>query len=161
MTRVEITDELLGDLGELYFRHLCRKRSYGYLRLENVYNALPAQVLNFNFGFRRIPIAIPNSLLEEITRISKPALINGTRSFVFDFLTCKIYDSDSSEKPNARQPDDFSWVEIKSGASHLSRHQYQIAQSCDIRFAIFRVMNVMSPPRDVDIEWEFDSRRRG
>lgn len=159
MTQIDVTKELLGDLGELYFRHLCQQRAYGYLRLEDVYNTSPPKVLDFKFGFERIPVIVPDSISNELMRISKPALLNGTQSFVFDFLTSKVYDSDDAEEPNEREPDDFCWVEIKSGMSRLSRHQFQVAQTCNLRFAIFRITNVMSSPQHVEIEWEFDSWR--
>ena len=147
-------------MGELYFKHLCYQRAYCFIKLEDVYKSLPGQVLQFKFIYQRIPILIPKALAEEVSRVSRPSVINGTQSFVFDFLTCKAYEADSTKKPNSREPDDFCWVEIKSGGSRLSRHQYQTAQACNIRFAIFRIVDAESPPEEVEIEWEFDSWRQ-
>jgi len=159
MTEIEVTDELLGDLGELYFKHLCYQRGYAFVRLDNVHKTLPNQVIDFKFEFERIPIRIPDELVPEVSRISKPTPINGTQSFVFDFLTCRVYEADKVDKPNARDSRDFCWVEIKTGKSSLSRHQEEVARTCEMRFSVFRVVNAMSPPDEVEIEWEFDSRR--
>jgi hypothetical protein len=159
LVRLHVTNELLGDLGELYFRHLCVQRGFGYLKLEDIHKAQPAKVLEFKFLYERIPIAVPPSIVEEIARISKPLLVNGTKSFVFDFLTCKVYDTDSTTQTNGREPDDFCWVEIKSGMSRLSPHQFEVAQTCKMRFSIFRIKNVASQPRNVELQWAFDSQR--
>lgn len=159
MAQIIMTKEFLGGLGEHYFKHFSFQNSFGYLRLEEIHGKLPSQVLDFKFKFKRIPIIIPPSLIDEITRISKPTLVNGTRSFVFDFLTCKLSQGDSTEKPNPRDPHAFCWVEIKAGSGHLSHHQFQVKQTCKMRFGIFKIRNVMSSPSDVEIDWEFDSRR--
>ena len=158
LARLGITPGLIGDLGELYFKHLCLQRGFGYIRLEDIQTRIPS-VQEFKFGFERIPVIVPPTLIEEITRISKPTTVNGTQSFVFDFLTCKLYETDSRISPNIREPKDFCWVEVKAGQSHLSSHQYEVAQTCKIRFSIFKIANVMSSPRAIQIDWQFDSKR--
>src|SRR5712692_8979703 len=106
MTEIEVTDELLGDLGELYFKHLCYQRGYAFVRLGDLHKTLPNQVVDFKFEFERIPIRIPGELVPEVTRVSTPTNFKGTQSFVFDFLTCKVYDDDEVGKPNKKDSTD-------------------------------------------------------
>jgi hypothetical protein len=159
LTKIRFTNEFIGDLGELYFKHLCQQRAYGYTRLERIFKVLPNPILDFTFRYERIPVTIPGEIFEEVTRVSKPTMIDGTQSFVFDFLTCKVYEDDRRDYPNSREPDDFCWVEIKSGGSRLSRHQLEVSRSCKMRVSVFRISNVMSSPRQVQIDWVFDSLR--
>jgi hypothetical protein len=52
MTHIALTNELRGDLGELYFKHLCQQRGYGYVRLEDIYNNFGLDgILEFKCGF--------------------------------------------------------------------------------------------------------------
>jgi hypothetical protein len=156
-----VTKELQGDLGELYFKHLCRQRGYGYTKLEDLHRSPPDPVHIFKFGFKRIPVIIPSSMLEEVSRISQPTtLSNGTASYVFDFLTCRL-DQSESASPNTKKSTDFTWVEIKTGGSKQSRNQFQTAQTCKVHYSIFRVSEVLASPEDVEIDWEFDSQRFG
>ncbi|MDA4119938.1 MAG: hypothetical protein OK436_05065 [Thaumarchaeota archaeon] len=159
MARIRLTPEFLGDLGELYFKHLCQQRDYGYIRLERLHRTLPNPILEFTHRFERIPVMLPEEILDEVTRVSKPTPVNGTNSYVFDFLTTKVYELDSVKYPNKREPDDFCWVEIKTGNSKLSTHQFEVANSCKVRFSLFRITNAFLSPRQVEIDWAFDSLR--
>ncbi|MFY3739832.1 MAG: hypothetical protein HMLIMOIP_000251 [Candidatus Nitrosomirales archaeon] len=159
MTRIQITPEFRGDLGELYFKHLCFQRGYAFIKLEDIHETLrTSKVLKFRFGFERIPIEIPDEIIDEVRRISTPIMLRDTNSFVFDFLTCHVYQEDRPDHPNMRVGGDFNWVEIKTGNSILSAHQEQVAGTCKIRFSIFRIVNVDDRPYYVDIDWEFASR---
>jgi len=159
MTRLQITPEFRGDLGELYFKHLCFQRGYAFIKLEDVHETLRASnTLKFRYSFERIPIEIPRDIIEEVRRISTPINLHGTNSYVFDFLTCPVYQEDHLDRTNKRASDDFNWVEIKTGNSVLSPHQEQVAGTCRIRFSIFRILNVDDRPYYVDIDWEFASR---
>lgn len=160
MARIRITPEFLGSLGELYFKTFCQQRNYGYTNLERIHETLPTPIVHFTFGFKRIPILLPKEILGEVTKISTPNPVNGTDSYVFDFLTSKVSEQDSTEYPNSRRPEDFCWIEIKTGASQLSQRQRSTADNCKIRFALFRVRNPYSGPRGIEIDWEFDSSWR-
>ncbi len=157
MTQIEITNELRGDLGELYFKHLCQQRDYAFIRLEDIQSSKSKRVLEFKSGFDRIPVRLPFPALSEIKRVSEPTIVDGNPAYVFDFLTCKLYFDDVLEAPNNKELDDFTWVEIKTGKSLLSRHQVEVARTCKMRFAIFRVQNVDASPWKVEIDWEYDS----
>lgn len=159
MTKLVVTSKLRGDLGELYFKHLCEQRKYAYIRPEEIYKSFtPAEILNFKFGYERLLIKIPEAAVDEIRRVSKPKSVNGTPSFVFDFLTCKIHKNFTANDVNYPSFDDLFWVEIKTGSNPLSIRQQQMRQNCKIAFSSFRVRDVMTSPNDIDIDWEIDSR---
>ncbi len=160
MTRIQVTPELRGDLGELYFKHLCFQRGYAYIKLEDIHETFTADnnVLKFRFEFERIPITIPSEIVDEIRRISKPMDIDGSPSFVFDFLTCPVFQEDRLDGINRREPEQFNWVEVKTGQSMLSQHQEQVSKTCKIRFSVFRIWNVDDSPLYIEIDWEFASR---
>jgi len=122
MTKLQITPELRGDLGELYFKHLCMQRGFAFTKLEDIYNTFtPQDILEFKFGFDRVLIKIPEEIVDEIRRISKPLDVNGSLSFVFDFLTCRLgKEYVVGDEVNVRHVTAFSWVEVKTGTSQLS-----------------------------------------
>ena len=155
LAKIEVTNKLRGDLGELYFKNLCEQRSYAYLRLEDIYNTFsPSQVLEFRMGFDRIPIEVPEEISEEVWVVCKPLDVDGSPSFVFDFLTCKIDEGYSVEELNSFPASNFHWVEVKSGSSELSRHQEQVRERCKMRFDVFRIENVDASPHTIIIHWE-------
>ncbi len=160
MAKIQVTNELRGDLGELYFKHLCQQRGYAYIKLEDIHETpLPKKVLNFKLGFDRIPIGIPDVIIPEISRVSQPTIIDGSSSFVFDFLTCPVYQGYYVDRTNTKQSNEFNWVEIKTGNSELSEHQDRVHQTCKIPFSIFRIPDVDVSPHRIYIDWEFDSLR--
>jgi len=156
MTRLEITPELRGDLGELYFKHLCMQRGYAFIKLEAIYNTLtPQGRLIFKYQFYRVNIQIPDSIVDEVRRVCRPTDLNASDAFVFDFLTCKLgKEFMLGNEVNIRGASTFSWVEVKSGASKLSKHQEEIARTCKIKFNVFRVKDVMDSPDNIWIKWE-------
>lgn len=169
MARIQVTNELRGDLGELYFKHLCQQRGYAYTKLEDVHKTLiespngelfsPDGILEFKLKFDRIPIEIPEEITDEIWRVCKPTYIDGSPSFVFDFLTCSVHQGYYVDQVNKKNANEFNWVEIKTGESMLSQHQDQVRQKCKIAFSIFRIRNVDVSPHYINIDWEFDSLR--
>lgn len=155
MVKIRVTNQLRGDLGELYFKHLCEQRDYAYAKLEDLYNALsPRGVIVFKMGFDRIPVAIPNEIVGEIWEVCRPTMIDGSPSFVFDFLTCRMTGGYDVSMVNEKPKDVFNWIEIKTGGSQLSRHQQAVAEKCMIRVSVFRIKNADVSPHRVDIAWE-------
>ncbi len=77
-------------------------------------------MLVFKFGFERIYIEIPDKIADEIRRVCMTTYINGSTSFVFDFLTCRMYEHDPTYRINKKEPNKFNWIEIKTGSSELS-----------------------------------------
>src|SRR2546427_1666552 len=155
MTQIEVTNELRGDLGELYFKHLCQQRGFAYLRLENIYNTLtPKSVLEFKLRFDRILIELPNEIADEVWTVCRPLNIDGSPSYVFDFLTCKIDRDYFLENVNVFPASNFHWVEVKTGGSELSRHQEEVRNQCKMHFDVFRIENVDASPHAVIINWE-------
>ena len=142
-------------MGELYFKHLCEKNDYAYIRLEEIYRTLtPRSVLQFKYGFDRVPIKIPSEILEELREVCQPLDINGSPSYVFDFLTCKLNNEFYVDQDNVLPAENFHWVEVKTGKSTLSQHQLRIRNQCKMQFDVFRVENVDASPHSVKIFWE-------
>lgn len=156
VVRLEITPQFRGDLGELYFKHLCLQRGYAFTKLEAIYNTFtPQNVLELKFGFDRLLFEIPEVMVDEIRRICKPMDVDGSNAYVFDFLTCKVgHQYNLGVDVNYRDIKAFSWVEVKSGTSQLSKHQLDTARTCKIKFNVFRVKDVMKSPDSVWISWE-------
>jgi hypothetical protein len=155
VTTLDVTNELRGDLGELYFKHLCTQRSYAYTRLEDIYNTLsPRSILEFKMGFDRLKIEVPKEISGEVWEVCKPQSIDGSPSYVFDFLTCKIDSDYFLEHVNSFPPNNFHWVEVKTGKSRLSRHQEEMRDRCKMQFDVFRIENVDVSPHEVAIHWE-------
>jgi hypothetical protein len=155
MAGIRVTNQLRGDLGELYFKHLCQQRGYAYARLEEIYQRFsPKGIIVFKMGFDRIAVAIPEEVIDEIWRVCRPTLIGGNPSFVFDFLTCSVGDGYDVSDINELPVSAFNWVEIKTGGGQLSMHQGKVARDCKIPVSVFRVKNVDVNPHRVDIVWE-------
>ena len=92
MTKLKVTQKIQGNFGELLFEHFCQKNKYAYISPEEIYNTLtPRNILKFRFGDRRIPVRIPNNIVDEIREFSMPINKNETKpNFVFDFLTVSL-----------------------------------------------------------------------
>ncbi len=152
MVNLEVTNLLRGDLGELYFKHLCLQRGFAYIKLEDIYNNFtPSDILEFKFGFDRIQIEIPSDIVDEVRRICKPVVFNNSLSFVFDFLTCRLGASYFPGVINRRESHHFYWVDVKTGGGQLSSRQIGTLKTCKIKGAIFRIIDVNLPPEEVDI----------
>lgn len=157
MVRLEINNLLRGDLGELYFKHLCLQRGFAYIRLEDIYNTFtPADVLEFKYGFDRIQVQIPPEIADEVRRVCKPLEYNDSASFVFDFLTCRVGATFFPGVINKRDAEHFYWVDVKTGNGQLSERQFNVLQTCEIKGAIFRISDVNLPPKQVDIRIDTD-----
>lgn len=155
MTKLDITNQLKGDLGELYFKHLCYLRGYAFIKLEDIYHTFsPKGILEFKYGYERVPIEIPEKITDEVRRLCRPLYYDGSPSFVFDFFTCRLGRYYDIEETNYYRPRSFTWVEIKTGSSQLSKRQEETSDSCKVDFSIFRIRNVEVPPSEIDIEWE-------
>ena len=159
MTRLVIDELVRGALGELYFKHYCRQHNYLYAKTEDIAKALTPEkrTVTFTLGFERVPIQIPKEMTTEVFRAAQSTSENGA-SYVVDFLTCTNW------KQNVgADPQDYAWVEVKTGRSDLSYNQQRFRDECWLRFCIFRIPNVWSPPRYVQVVWEEDQpmkRRR-
>jgi hypothetical protein len=104
-------------------------------------------------------LTIPRNaeVVDELANTARARLVegdplDGSLSWVFDFLTCKVSEGEG--------PYQLHWVEIKSGSSMLSKHQEEVRRGCKIPFSVFRISGVDGSPYKVEIEWEFDSARR-
>ena len=126
MTRPKITNSLKGALGETYYKELCSQRGWAYCSLEVIYSCKDLDTVTFKMGFERIRVNIPRSIRSEVLRIAKPSNKSPSHnpSFVFDYLSCKIGQEDTSQIQHP-QASDFCWAEIKTGLGIFSDNQYK------------------------------------
>lgn len=160
---METTKKLQGDYGEFVFEHFCLEKEYAYIGLEEIYNNLrPNNKLRFRFGYDRIEVAIPDEIVEEVKRICRPSNNSDSDpSFVFDYFTMslkynftKIVDNRgnvSYSQHSLTTPKDFSWAEVKTGKSRLSRNQRQTIKGCKIWVYIFRIP--VEIPETIQVNW--------
>ena len=156
LAHLEPTPELLGSLGELYYKEYCAQHGWAYISLEQIYkNRIQNGKLEFKFGFERILISIPLEIQQEIIEISKPS--NGKAdqpSFVYDFLACRAYDSDNPRYLDDVTIEDFRWIEVKTGKSKLSENQINTAKKIKIPLIKCHIANVLAPPQEIRIFWD-------
>lgn len=78
------------------------------MRLEDIYKEFSLEsVLEFKRGFERILVGIPDDVEDDIREVVRPLDVQGTDSFVFDFLAVKLRPTDRNAAANEKQSDDF------------------------------------------------------
>jgi hypothetical protein len=159
MGELHLTSKLKGDFGELIFKHFSEKNKYAYISLEEIYNTLtPKNILIFSFGYHRIPVKIPDEIVEEIRNISKPSNRKEHEpSFQLDFLTVSLrcsfnYSDGKYVQLPYLTPRAFNWVEIKTGKGKLTRNQKSLIGNTEIPLSIFRVNTEMPPKMEVNYD---------
>lgn len=157
MAKIRITPRLTGTLAEAYFKEFCDQRGWAYISLEQIHeNGIKDGILKFKKGFNRILVQLPEEIIKEIERISKPSnssVLNP--SFVYDFLTCKAGRSGKDDGIlEAKNKNDFCWVEVKTGSSELSKNQIQTLKKITIPLYRFRVPNPLLDASEVYIYWD-------
>ena len=156
MGRVELTSELFGELGETYYKEYSRQHGWAWTSLSQIHkNPIHNDRLEFRFGFDRILVKIPSEIQKEIMEISKPSNNKEDNpSFVYDYLACKAYQNSNPRNMDGMRPDDFRWVEVKTGRSELTPNQIETTNKIKIPLIRYRVANVMAPPDEVNIYWD-------
>jgi len=156
MGSLDITKELIGALGETYYKEYCAQRGWAYTSLEQINkNSIHNDKLEFKLGFERILVKIPSEIQKEIIETAKPSNNKEENpSFVFDFLSCKAHESDDPRNLNDLKPIDFRWVEVKTGLSDLTPNQINMAMKVKIPLIRCRVNNVFLPPKEIGIYWD-------
>ncbi len=156
MANLKITPELLGALGETYYKEYCAQHGWAYVSLEQIYkNPIQNDRLEFKFGFERILVKIPSDIQQEIINLAKPSNNKAENpSFVYDFLACKAYASKDPRNLDGVEAKDFRWIEVKTGMSDLSQNQIDMVGKIKIPLIRFRVANVIAPPKEVNIYWD-------
>ncbi len=159
MGYLDITPSLIGSLAECYYKEYCdQKGGWAYTSLEQIHNSFKDDKLEFKIGFQRYLIKIPKAIIPEIKRISEARYLHPNNpSYVFDFLACKMYDGDEKVREiDDRRIDDFSWVEVKSEGSRISKNQLETAYKVSLPFALCVVYNVRSSPSKVMLDFYYN-----
>jgi hypothetical protein len=67
MGQLDITHELMGVLGETYYKEYCAQREWAFTSLEQIYkNKIQNGRLEFKFGFERIMVKIPYEIRNDL-----------------------------------------------------------------------------------------------
>lgn len=156
MRHLKVTPELLGTLGEAYFKEYCTQHGWAYTSLEQISkNPTHKDKLEFKHGFERILVKIPLEIQKEITVISK--LENKKEensSFAYDFLVCKAWQDNAPRHLKNIKSENFRWVEVKTGYDKFSPDQINTLKKIKIPLIKCRIANVLAPPEEVKISWE-------
>ena len=158
MVNIKVTSKLLGTLGESYYKEYCdQKGLWAYCSVEFIDKVgINDGFLEFKQGFLRFQIKIPESIIPEINRISKPRLKKeNSPSYVFDFLACKIgqYEKKKSKILN-KTPEDFNWVEVKAGSGKLSKNQYLKSTETSISLTLCKIWNPEDNPSEIRLTFK-------
>jgi len=156
MGKIKITNELLGELGETYYKEYCAQHGWAFTSVSQIYkNPINDDRLEFKFGFERILVKIPSEIQKEITEIAKPSNNKEENpSFVYDYLSCKAYEGNDPRHLDEMKVDDFRWVEVKTGRSELSPNQIDALKKIKLPLIRCRVANVLAPPEEIQIYWD-------
>ena len=148
--------QLIGSLAEVYYKEYSdQKGGWAFTSLEGVHTKIDSKVLDFKMGFNRLQVRIPEELIPEIKDVSKPKLVKGSPSYVFDFLACKIKDTESISDILNKSSDNFRWIEVKSEGGKVSSNQLETMNKVEISFVLVVVYNVRKTPLDVDLQFSF------
>ena len=159
ITKMDTTAKLQGDIGELIFEHFCQRNQYAYIILDEIYNTFTARnMLNFRYGDRRVPVRVPQDIVDEIREFSRP--INEDKfkpNFVFDFLTVSLRASFKKEDDRYKQMPylthkAFNWIEIKTGKAKLSKNQKKYRDKSQIGVQLFRISTLF--PKNYAVKYE-------
>ncbi|MHB8547050.1 MAG: hypothetical protein ACYDAJ_09830 [Nitrosotalea sp.] len=156
MGYLKITPELRSVLGETYCKEFCVQNGWAYTSLEQIYkNPIRKNKLEFKHGFERILVKIPSEIQKEITMIARSSnKKEENHSFVYNFLACKTYESEDPQNLVDIKPEDFRWVEVKTGYGKLARNQFDTSKKNKISLFRCRVVNVLAPPEEVKVIWD-------
>ncbi|MFZ0184415.1 MAG: hypothetical protein WBV92_07995 [Nitrosotalea sp.] len=153
MGYLKITPELRSALGETYCKEYCIQNGWAYASLEQISkNPIHKNKLEFSYGSKRILVKIPLEIQKEITAIAKShSKKEENPSFAYDFLACKRYESKDPRNLVDRKPEDFRWIEIKTGYGKLARKQFETPKKNKISLFRCRVVNVHALPEEVKV----------
>ena len=146
--KLELTNLLKGDIGELIYEHYSIQNQYAYLKTEEIYKDFRlSNILKFRHGWERITVKVPALVEEEIRKFARPSNNNEENpSFVFDYLSMSLkmsFDYDESRKIHLPRPylseKAFKWNEIKTGKSYLSENQEKQKKETKLGVYVFRI----------------------
>jgi len=157
MADIEVDPQLIGSLAEVYYKEYSDQRGgWAFTSLESIHSKFENDILEFKAGFYRMKIKIPSEIVPEIKQVSQPRDIDGSPSFVFDFLACKIHDDEDVSGIMTKSVENFRWVEVKSEGGKISQNQLNAIENTHIPFTLAVVHNVRETPYDVYLKFYYD-----
>lgn len=156
----KIGTRLAGTLGEAYYKEFCARYGWAYISLEQIHEqGIKNGILKFKKGFDRVLVKLPEEIIPEITKVSKPSNESIlSPSFVYDFLAVRIGPNwKEKDVLNIRDKKDFCWVEVKTGESDFSYNQMKTVKEITLDFAEFYIPRIDVKPIFVNITWNKDT----
>ena len=156
MGYLKITSELRSALGETYCKEYCVQNGWAYTSLEHIYkNPIHKNKLEFKLGFKIMLVKIPSGIQKEITLITRSTHKKEENpSFAYHFLACKTHESEDPENLLDIKPEDFRWIEVKTGYAKSGQNQFDTSKKLKISLFRCRVANVLAPPDEVKVFWD-------
>jgi hypothetical protein len=156
MGYLKITPELRSALGETYYKEYCSQHGWAYTSLEQIYkNPIHKNKLEFKHGFKRMLVKIPLEIQKEVTAIARSShKKEEDPSFAYDFLACNVYENENPRNLDGMKPEDFRWIEVKTGYGKLGQNQFDTLKKIKISLFRCRVTSVLAPPEEVKILWD-------
>ena len=154
MNMLHATNSLKSALAGLYYKEGCDQDGWAYISLEDIHNnsSKDAGTLIFRKGHHKINVKIMQSIVQEIKEISRPA----GNSFLFDYLAFKVGQKDRYDSPIVANPVALCWVKVGGGGA-FSGSQVEALGRVKLQVAVFRIRDVLAPPRQVEMRWDVKS----
>ena len=157
MGNIDVDSQLIGSLAEVYYKEYSDQTgNWMFTSLDNIQKNIDSKIIEFKGGFDRVKIRIPDEMISELKEISTPSMIEGSPSYVFDFLACNVPPNEDISGILTKTVDDFSWIEVKSSGSSVSQNQQKAFDKVKIKFTLVVVNNVHDTPYDVTVDFYYD-----
>ena len=157
MGSIDVDPQLIGSLAEVYYKEYSDQTgNWMFTSLDNIQKNIDSKIIEFKGGFDRVKIRIPDEMISELKEISTLTMIEGSPSFVFDFLACNVPTDEDISGILTKTVDDFSWIEVKSSGSSVSQNQQKAFDKVKIKFTLVVINNVHETPYDVTVDFYYD-----
>jgi hypothetical protein len=153
---LEITSSLRNSLAELYFREESSQKGWAVASLAELHNGgnfADDHMMTLRIGGKTVRIKLMPQLVPEITEMSRPAGSGEEKTFVFDYLACRIGHA-VQDAPVVANPTALSWVHVKTAGAPFSEDQLEALPKIQLAFTVFSIRDVLAPPRNLEFRWD-------
>jgi hypothetical protein len=145
---LRITQSLRDALAALYFKEECDQRGWAYFSLKQKDAAIAAGLKGtaaFQKGGRTINVRVPAIRAAELDKAGRS----------FDYLACNVGNRERYDDPVVASPLGMCWVKL--GAARFSEAQLDALEKVSVPVAVYKIRDVLAPPRRVETRWEVRS----
>ena len=147
-------------MADLYFKEECSQKGWAYCSLQSVHNDGSSRikddnVVTFTIGAKKVNIKIMQQLIPEIMATCQPvASKDGTQSFAFDYLACKIGRDIAHNAQVVANPTALSWIHIKTSGVIFSDRQLDALSRIQLSLTVFSIRDILATPRNLELKWD-------